>query len=322
MTATLARQVRAGKGTAIRWDFQGSGNAIRGLSTHWQPLLPMRECSSRGKDRTSAHGCKSKLCSDLAVMGPDLPLIFVHLHGQRSNQVLTSFLRSMALAAALAVSSGVVSATTVSLVYEGGTSDGSVKFVATPFAAVTGSSAGAFGFNMNDVTQPESLLGKFVAWCLDIEHFLGKKGQANTYTITENPFSNSFGLDAIQRGRVQAVFDANYSGLNMSDKAQAAGFQVALWNALYDTDDLAAEGVFAVAATAGILNKANEYLAKAKAFDGAKVWNMTFLESTPKYAKDTRQNLVTVAPVPVPAAAGLMLLALGGLAAVGRRRKI
>jgi hypothetical protein len=195
-----------------------------------------------------------------------------------------------------------------------------VKFTATPFASVTGSSAGAFGFNMKDVTQPESLLGKFVAWCLDIEHYLGKKGQANTYTITEDPFSNSYGLDAVQRARVQAVFDANYLGVDKSDRAQAAGFQVALWNALYDTDDLAASGVFAVSASAGILTKANEYLAKAKAFDGAKVWKMTFLESTPKYAKDTRQNLVTVSPVPVPAAAGMMLLALGGLAAVGRRR--
>lgn len=56
----------------------------------------------------------------------------------------------------------------------------------------------------------------------------------------------------------------------------------------------------------------------AKTYNKPRVWNLTFLESqdTP-----TRQNLVTVTPVPVPAAAGLMLLALGGLAAVGRRRR-
>lgn len=44
--------------------------------------------------------------------------------------------------------------------------------------------------------------------------------------------------------RVQSVFDANYASVTLNDNTQAAAFQVALWNALYDGDEAADEGVF------------------------------------------------------------------------------
>jgi hypothetical protein len=173
---------------------------------------------------------------------------------------------------------------------------------------------------MEDVTPGGSVLGKFIAWCLDITHPLGTSG-SHLYTITSTPFSNSFGLDTAQMARVQSVFDANYSSVIVTNSTQAAGFQIALWDALYDTDYLAGAGVFAVNSAgsyAMVVSQANTYLAAAKAFSRSRVWDLTFLESA---ANPVQQNLVTATPVPVPAAAGLLLLAIGGLAAVGRRRR-
>jgi hypothetical protein len=234
---------------------------------------------------------------------------------------MTSVFRSLALASVLAVSAGIAAATTVTLTYKGATAGGSVDFTSTP-SGVTPvyDPAGAFGFKMEDVTPGGSVLGKFIAWCLDITHPLGTSG-SHLYTITSTPFSNSFGLDTAQMARVQSVFDANYSSVIVTNSTQAAGFQIALWDALYDTDYLAGAGVFAVSSAgsyATVVAQANTYLTAAKAFSRARAWNLTFLESA---ASPVRQNLVTATPVPVPAAAGLLLLAIGGLAAVGRRRR-
>lgn len=236
-------------------------------------------------------------------------------------KVRKSVLKSIVLASALAVSVGMAAASTVSLKYEGGTADGGVSFSSVPAVVKNAPrSSGAFGFNMVDVTKGGSVLGKFVAWCLDLEHALETK-VATPYTVTKTPFSNSYGLDTVEMKRVQSVFDANFKSVKLGDNTQAAAFQVALWNALYDGDTAAGRGPFAIKSDGSgkdIIEQANKYLEAAKKFDGKKVWNLTFLESRDK---TTRQNLVTVTPVPVPAAAGLLLLALGGLAAVGRRRR-
>jgi hypothetical protein len=251
------------------------------------------------------------------------PLIFVHLRSERSDQVLKSLLKSFAVASVLALSAGAGHAATVSLRYDGPTvtSYAGVKFTRAPVDPVGDSNtAGAVGFNMTDVTSTGSILGSFIAWCLDITHPLGTRG-SHLYTITSTPFSNSFGLDTARMARVQSVFDANYSRVIVTNRTQAAGFQIALWEALYDTDYLAGAGVFAVSSAgsyATVVAQANTYLAAAKAFSGARAWNLTFLQSA---ETPVRQNLVTATPVPVPAAAGLLLLALGALAAAGWRRR-
>jgi hypothetical protein len=237
--------------------------------------------------------------------------------------VLKSVFTSLALTASLSLTVGAASATTVSLHYDGGTANGGVDFVSTP-AGVTPAydPAGAFGFRMTDVSEP-GVLGSFVAWCLDLTHPLGTGAGGYAYTITSTPFSNSYGLDSAEMTRVQSVFDANYAGVNVFDKIQAAAFQVALWNSLYDSDLLSSAGIFAISTSslkpsyALIAAQADLYMAAANAFAGPRVWNLTFLEST---EEQTRQNLVTATPVPLPAGAGLLLLALGGLGLAARRR--
>lgn len=273
--------------------------------------------------RPSAEGCKTLTSGDLRFGERGRLIISVQTKSKGVRIVLKSVFRSFVVASVLAVSAGAASATTVSLTYEGPTVQNyaGVDFTATP-AGVTPyyDPAGAVGFKMSDVTPGGSVLGDFIAWCLDITHPLGKSG-SHLYTITETPFSNSYGLDAAEKARVQSVFDANYGGVDVTDKYEAAGFQVALWNALYDTDVLAGAGVFAIK-TAGyeaIVNQADAYLAAAAGYTGSRLWNLTFLESADQ--RKVRQNLVTATPVPVPAAAGLLLLALGGLAAAGRKRR-
>ena len=217
-------------------------------------------------------------------------------------------------------------ATTVSLTYQGASAGADAKSVtiiavpvAYPGAGDWPRSVGAYGFNMLDGS---GVLGSFVAWCLDLGSFLAKAGDGGQdYTITSDPFSNSYGLSPAERARIQTVFDANYASVDLANGNQVAGFQLALWEMLYDGDGSLGTGSFMATASAAITGLANGYLAAAAGWDGGKLYAMTFLESA---GATKRQNLVTVTPaaVPVPAAGGMLLLALGGLAAMRRARKV
>lgn len=236
--------------------------------------------------------------------------------------MISRFTLSLALAGALSLTAAAASASPVTLLYNGSTatSPKNVTIDAAPVAYPgTGTwpkTVGAWGFNMTDTTGP---LGDFVAWCLDLASFLAPKDVAKPYKITTDPFFNSDGLDATQKARVQSVFDANYTGLDLTNGNKVAGFQLALWDALYDGDGKLDGGTFRATASTSITDFANGYMSTAALWDGGRLFDMTFLESTGT-GGDKRQNLVTVAPVPVPAAGGLLLLAIGGLAALRRRK--
>ena len=222
--------------------------------------------------------------------------------------------------AALGVVGGAASALTLQL--DSYTSSVQTVNVGASPVAGTPSQVGATGFNVTDTTGD---MGSFVAWCLDISHYLMGTGDSQLYTVTNNPFSNSFGLTAVARDRVQLIFDANYASVDFSNGDQAAAFQMALWEAAYEDDngllDLTS-GLFA-ASSNGSNSLAATYLANAIAYTGEKMWNMTFLEVAgldPNRAKDSGQNLVTVSAVPLPAAGLLLITALLGAGAMSRRR--
>lgn len=235
---------------------------------------------------------------------------------------------TLAAAALSVLSAGAAPAATLSLEYLGAASGyRTLKIEESPVEPIGGGAlpdwvlSGAF--KMRDTTAG-SALGTFIAWCLDISHWLGTGG-SYPYETTATPFASSYGLSAAQKSRIQGFFDANYYAGLEDDRERSAGFQMGLWEALYDDDfsltlDSAATDDFRGSAGDGnavtAFGLAGGYLAAAAGYTGPKKWTLTFLESL-----SGRQNLVTVSPVPVPAGGLLLMTGLAGLAVAARRRR-
>ena len=182
---------------------------------------------------------------------------------------------------------------------------------------LTNVSAG--GFDMNDTTG--GLGSSFIAWCLDLGAFLGTSG-SHAYMHTSNPFENG-GVNLMNAGiaRIQAMFNANYGNpLVTTDRDTTAGFQLALWELVYDTDYDIETGAFRASASDAVEDIAGEFLTAAQSYVGGDRWRLTFLESMGQ-GSARKQNLVTVSPVPLPASGIMLIAAVGGLVAARKRRK-
>ena len=164
----------------------------------------------------------------------------------------------------------------------------------------------------------------FIAWCLDITHSLKLPSK---YNVTETPFSNSYRLTSTQKANVENLFETNYTNLDLNDGAQSAGFQLALWEVVYeDTANFnVSNGTFHAWANSSVLGFANQFLGNL----GGNIlqnYDFDYYESVPWKKRRSgvlkqSQNLVSVTPVPIPAA-GLLLG--GGMLAMfffARRKK-
>lgn len=231
------------------------------------------------------------------------------------------FFKSAAVAAVLAMGVSGASANTVTLsqqdnsdVFAGG---GSATVRVTANGVVSNLRVRAGGFRVSDG------INDFIAFCASLADTLSLPGE-----YTARPFENpplSYTQTVIDR--VQALFNTAYATLDLSNDAQSGGFQLALWNLLYDTNDTVSSGTFrwtgsATSATAlAARDQANAFL---EGLDGpvTQVYTLTFWEAaTDPYGKPLSQNLITAAPIPLPAAAWMLLAALGAAAAVSRRRR-
>ena len=218
-------------------------------------------------------------------------------------------------ALALSVASGASAATFTYLGSSTGNNGVAARITESP-VSIAGSGAprdvGAFGFRMTD---GGGQYGNFIAWCLDLTNALRT---TSTYQTTTAPFTQY----AVATSRIQAVFDANFSGVDTTNRVHAAAFQLALWDALYDddwsltrntaaTDDFRAQGNIGGVSTTlskAINSQAATYLAAAQTYTGGRAWNLTYFQAT---GTPKSQSLVTASVVPLPAGALLLLTALG-----------
>jgi hypothetical protein len=166
----------------------------------------------------------------------------------------------------------------------------------------------------------------FIAWCLDLFDTLSLP---STYKVNNtSPFDDGQPVITLAiRNNLQALFNTAYDsflGAGLPNNDASAGFQLALWEIVYETSGTfnvdggnnALKGAFYATSSADAVTAANAYLAGL----GGPVtthYNMFFLDAK----NSERQDLVTVSPVPLPAAGVLMLVALGGLVASRKLRR-
>lgn len=229
----------------------------------------------------------------------------------------TMFFKGAAVAAALALGATGATATTISPqnpndIFDGGgfrdvtvNQDGDVRSV----------SAGGFRVT-------EASVGNFIAWCANLATTLALPSNYAKRTLEEAI------SDQVTVNRIHALFNAALPTLNLDSSTaghnDSAGFQLALWNILYDTDFSVSTGPgFSATGSPGARDRANEFLAavEAKGDEYSVRWyNLTFWQSK-RNSAPISQDLISAAPIPLPAAAWMLIAALGAAAAVSRRRR-
>jgi len=185
----------------------------------------------------------------------------------------------------------------------------------------------AGGFNMEAFDLNGASVGSFIAFCLDVT---GRLTDHTPYEVTETPFAER---DVSGRtGLIQSLFDSSYYDAADWTKQHWAGFQLAAWEIVeemqFSEDDPTLDvtmGSFRLTSdNPNVETAANDFLKAASTYHGGQKYTLTYLQSLDgdDDGKRDSQSLVTMSPVPLPAA-GLMLLgALGGGAMAYRKRRL
>ncbi|WP_296376901.1 VPLPA-CTERM sorting domain-containing protein [Yoonia sp.] len=173
------------------------------------------------------------------------------------------------------------------------------------------------GFYIFDSTRADSGAENRLAGCKDrVTH----SAAARADRVTHNPLGHSFRLNALETTRARATFDATGDGWGVVNSQGTTIGQVIACDAVYD-DGGTAGGVLRAAANPQVVARAAR-LGTGGAGLPAGRGSFALL---PEGAQDDmpvfQEPVVMPSPVPVPAAGGLLLAALGGLGFAARRRK-
>ncbi|WP_287184161.1 PEP-CTERM sorting domain-containing protein [Rhodovulum sp.] len=165
-----------------------------------------------------------------------------------------------------------------------------------------GAQAGEFTFKVLGTED------QIAAWCVDIAHVLIQSA---------TPYAPDPGLfDAGVVANLDRLFTQHYHAV--VDAVSSAAFQVAIWELIYDGGDVGlGAGRFLLSdQTPEKVRIAAQGFLDLDARAGG--YQLSFLRS--EASPVPSQNLVTVAPVPLPASVMLLLAGLGLMGAVGARR--
>lgn len=205
---------------------------------------------------------------------------------------------------------------TLTLNNEGSDSFGSPDFsetvtrviLANPNGGNSGTStlsAGMFRF----VDAADAAMTAILAFCLE-------PGKGLTIG---SPFSTTDApnISAARLAAVESLFSTSYSLVN--NASTAAAFQLAIWEIAAETDagpyDLTGGNHSITASLGTTASTAQDFL---DGLGGAATGSYSFTTYT-----NNGQDLISAAPsaVPIPASGLMIMTALGGLAAIGRRRR-
>lgn len=225
-------------------------------------------------------------------------------------------------AVALTVVPMVAGATTVTVSQQNagnvfyGTSSTSATITASP-SPTAGNSVNAGAFAVKGDLDGDSSVDDFLAFCGDLAHFLALPA---TYTASSTPAS---GYLLAKVDQIQALFDSAYSSVlaNVTNSAYSAGFQLALWEVIYENGATLNLSTGGFKANSSAVGQANSFLAGLDGWSGPKLYDLTFLEGSKSQFLITASAAATPPAIPLPGAVWLLGAGIAGLATASRRRK-
>ena len=168
----------------------------------------------------------------------------------------------------------------------------------------------AGGFN-TQISNAGVLDGSFVSYCVDLGQYLSfnKIYNSSQYAAGDaQPFFGSKYNDVLK------LFSSGYNADTNGSAQKSAGFQIALWEVLYETGSYnVANGGISFSDSAA-RNEATAFLNGLSAYNGPSL-NLQVLTS------GTHQDVAFATPVPEPSAYALMLVSLATVGVVVKRRK-